>query len=245
MTRALIIDHDDQIVQRISALIKEYFPNTRLVGVAGSVSAAVPLVIKEKPDLVLMEWDLPDGNGTELLQQLGKTTFQLVILSSKNRLSFNTDAHPVFGFLLKPFDDTTALKTLIQVRIALEKQQACKINDSVGSPPCLTSRIKITNHNNIRYVHPDDIIYCSSDAGYTHVFLKNSTQLMVSKNLKTFEQTLAPHLFYRIHHAYLINTQYIKEFCKTNGFKVILDDGTQLPVSVRKKPGLLRMMEQN
>jgi len=45
-------------------------------------------------------------------------------------------------------------------------------------------------------------------------------------------------LFFRIHNSYLVNINHIREFIKSDGQYIILDDSTNLPVSRAKRKEL-------
>ncbi len=59
-------------------------------------------------------------------------------------------------------------------------------------------------------------------------------QIMVSKTLKHIEDLLPKEVFFRIHKTYLVNLNYVEKYIRTDGHKVILDDGTQLDVANRR-----------
>jgi len=247
MIRVVIIDYEDEVVLVVSRILQEYFPQTILVGVAQSAAAGIILLKKERPDVVFLETNLPDGNADKILKQTNlKRSF--LITMSKN-IPAHSYSHEIslIGHIAKPINEHETLKTMIQARLAIENQLASnkKSTANYEKPTLSSSKIVVSSHSDIQYLHPDDIVYCTSDAGYTHLYLKNKTHLLVSKNLKSFEEKLKPHMFYRIHHAHLINLQYVIGFNKVGGSTVVLRDGTKLPVSVRKKSGLLRLLAEN
>jgi len=79
---------------------------------------------------------------------------------------------------------------------------------------------------------------------YTEFYFNNAKKLLVTKTLKEFEDLLSDQGFYRVHQSHLINTKYIKEFVKTNGGYLIMNDGSNVPVSTRKRPEVMKMLEE-
>ncbi|MBL4624994.1 MAG: LytTR family transcriptional regulator [Flavobacteriales bacterium] len=63
----------------------------------------------------------------------------------------------------------------------------------------------------------DNIIYCEADSNYTHIHLKNSRKITVTKTLKVYEELLSPSKFHRIHQSYLVNLNCIIEYIKGEG----------------------------
>lgn len=66
----------------------------------------------------------------------------------------------------------------------------------------------------------------------------------MSKNLKEYENLLEPLGFVRTHHSYLVNPEKIRMFDKSEGGMLILEEGTNIPVSQRKKESVLKLLEQ-
>jgi two-component system LytT family response regulator len=65
--------------------------------------------------------------------------------------------------------------------------------------------------------------------------MKDKQKLTVSKTLKEFEELLSEYNFFRVHNSHLINLDYIKKYNKGHGGTVIMDDGSEIEVSVRRK----------
>jgi two-component system LytT family response regulator len=82
-------------------------------------------------------------------------------------------------------------------------------------------------------------MYCIADGSYTKVFTVNRT-FVSSKKLKEFELMLPATMFYRIHHGHLINMGYITNMQKANGNIVVMKDGKELEIAVRRKDDFMK-----
>ena len=67
---------------------------------------------------------------------------------------------------------------------------------------------------------------------------------VVSKALGEIEDLFPKRNFFRIHRSYLVNTNYIKRYIKSEGQQVVMEDGSILDVSHRKKEEFLKFMKQ-
>ena len=65
----------------------------------------------------------------------------------------------------------------------------------------------------------------------------------MTKTLKEFSQILESSGFLRAHQSHLINMEFIKEFVKTDGGYIVMVDGTNIPVSVRKRADVIAKIE--
>ena len=87
-----------------------------------------------------------------------------------------------------------------------------------------------------------DILRCQSDVNYTTIYIQGGQKLVVAKTLKEFEDMLAEYNFFRVHNSHLINLAYVKSYNKGKGGSVLLNDGTEIEVSTRRKDNFLQKM---
>jgi DNA-binding LytR/AlgR family response regulator len=106
------------------------------------------------------------------------------------------------------------------------------------------NKILISTSDTLNVVDISSIIRCESSRNYTTLYLTNNKTLVASKTLMDFEQSLKTHDFLRIHKSHLVNVSYIEKYIKTGGGHMLLKNGTQLPVAVRKKEYLFRELEK-
>jgi len=67
---------------------------------------------------------------------------------------------------------------------------------------------------------------------------------LISKTLKDVEEMLSRHHFIRVHKSHLVNIIYIRSFDKSSGGNLVLEDGSQVPVSRRKRDSLHELLGQ-
>jgi two-component system LytT family response regulator len=93
-------------------------------------------------------------------------------------------------------------------------------------------------------VHISDILYCRSDNTYTTFYLSDGESIMVSKGINFYEDILIDSGFFKPHQSYLVNMEHVKKVDKTDGGFVILDNAEEIPISTRRKKGLIRLLEK-
>jgi two-component system, LytTR family, response regulator len=96
------------------------------------------------------------------------------------------------------------------------------------------NQLALRSQQSVQIVSFKDICYLQADDCYTTVFLNDGKKVVVSKPLKYYEELLPDKSFLRIHQSYLVNKHYIDRWHPKESL-LHLKDGTQLPVSVRKK----------
>ena len=108
----------------------------------------------------------------------------------------------------------------------------------------LNEKLALHAQDKIHIVTIDEIIRCESTVNYTEFHFSDGKQIVVSKTLKHFEEILSPHGFFRVHQSHLVNARMIREFVKTEGGHLIMNNGKMVPVSSRKRAEVIRMLEE-
>jgi two-component system LytT family response regulator len=94
------------------------------------------------------------------------------------------------------------------------------------------------------FVNISEIIYCEAEGSYTKFYISDSEPVFVSRNLRSYEELLAPAGFIRTHHSCLVNPAKIKVYDrKTDSGTLILEGGHTVPVSQRKKDFVIQLLE--
>ena len=94
----------------------------------------------------------------------------------------------------------------------------------------------------IHVIDVDDIVRCESDNYYTNFYFVDGRKLLISKTLKENEDLLSPHNFIRPHKSHLINVKFIKSYVRQDGGYILMNDGTRIPVSRRKKEKMMEII---
>ncbi|MGZ4118274.1 MAG: LytR/AlgR family response regulator transcription factor, partial [Bacteroidia bacterium] len=125
-----------------------------------------------------------------------------------------------------------------------ENEKYKLLNESLKNHQKPHERLALHTQDKIHIVNINDVLRCESNVNYTEFYFSNGKKLLVTKTLKDFEDLLNDQGFYRVHQSHLVNTKYIKEFVKTDGGYLLMNDGSNVPVSTRKRPEVMKMLEE-
>ena len=67
----------------------------------------------------------------------------------------------------------------------------------------------------LKFIPHSEILYCEASGAYTKFYMKDNNEILVSKNLKEYENILPSSSFMRVHNSFLINLQAVKKFVKS------------------------------
>jgi two-component system, LytTR family, response regulator len=245
MIRSIIVDDEKNCRDTLLDSLKHYCPHVQVVAQCTNVSEALNVIPREKPDLVFMDVEMSDGTGFDVLEKLGTVNFDLIFVTAYDKYAVKAFKFSAIDFLLKPVvsDD------LIEAIERLEKRK--NIADSQLQLNLLLSNLKnlhgtinkiaIPSSDGLNLVEVKDIIRLEADGSYTS-FITAGGNYVVSKSLKEYDELLSENNFLRIHQSHLVNLSFVKKYIRGEGGHLVMNDGTTVPVSVRKKPEVMERL---
>jgi len=245
--KVLIIDNEINLRTGIKILLENYCPGVTAIAEADGVRSGLATLNSFKPDVLLLDVEMEDGTGFDLLKQVTDPQFQLIFVTAYNKYAIDAFQFSAIDYLLKPVDPAALQKSLDKaagnIHSANLRQQVQVLLQQLGSIQNKDRKIVLKDMENTWFVRVSDILYCEAEGTYTRFFLQHAEPLLVSKNLKEYEEILEPLGFLRTHHSFLANPDKIKSYDKTDGGALILENGQPIPVSQRKKDFVLQFLE--
>ena len=103
-------------------------------------------------------------------------------------------------------------------------------------------KINIATLNGYEFIELYNIVWCKSEGAYTNFHLTDKSKIISTRNLGYYEYLLTHNNFCRIHNSVIINMQLVKSYFKGKGGYVIMNDGTELEISQRRKGDFLNQL---
>jgi two-component system LytT family response regulator len=231
--RVIIVEDHISVRQNLECFLEQQ-PGFIVIGACGTVNDAIVLMHTTKPDLLLLDIGLPDGTGFDILEQM-PTQSKVIFLTAHNEYAIRAIRYGAIDYLLKPLDYDElreALQRVISAQPLLQEQIAITLHSFRKNKG--QDHLALRSQQLVKIVEVKDICYLHGDNGCTTVFLNGGKKVVTTKSLKDYEELLPGTSFLRTHHAYLINGSYIDYYQPKEGL-LYLKDGTQIPVSTRKK----------
>ncbi len=236
MIRTIIIDDEQQARSALKYEIGLHCPEVQLIGEATNVAEGIEILKKEKPELILLDIRLSDGFGFDILEGSELPGLKVIITSAYSEYALKAIKISAVDYLLKPVD-ATDLKVAISKIVNYQnkkttQQDSAQLYDQ-------QHKITIQTSEGIYIIQISDIISCSSYGNYCFINCNGNKKILVSKTLKEMETQLESFGFERIHHSYIVNLNHVTTYKNKNGTSVQMNDGSEIPVSVRKRAKLL------
>ncbi len=246
MLTAVIVEDEKRSRESLSGLLKLYCKNVTIVAEADGVRTGMEAIAKNKPDIVFLDIQMPDGSGFKLLESIEDVNFSLIFTTAYDQFAIKAIKFSAIDYLLKPIfpDDLVEAvnKAEKNVLSKLTQQNVEVLLENFRKPEIEPPKIVLSTAEKIHVVNVKDIIRCESDNYYTRYFFIDGKKLLISKTLKENEELLSDYNFIRPHKSHLINVLYIKSYNKHDGGFINMTDGSVVPVSRRKKEKILEII---
>jgi two-component system LytT family response regulator len=238
--KILIVDDEAHCTDHLLSLINKKTLNKSEIDVCNNSKEALKLMINKSYDLVFLDIEMPFLNGFDLLETIPEINFHVIFTTAFDKYALKAIKFSALDYLLKPIEEEEfyiALDKFLKQESKVDKKQFSSLIDNVRNKKF--NKIAIPSMDGIEFVEVNDIIRCKSDSNYTRLFLVNKREIISSKTLKEYELLLKEYGFSRVHNSDMINLAHIKKYIKGDGGQVIMNDGSEVEVSRRRKEEFL------
>lgn len=244
----LVVDDEIAFLKSIKSII-ELSPDAHLeiVGEARSVAEAVEKAEALEPDLIFLDIKLPDGTGFDVLKQVRSADYQVIFITAYDQYALNAFKYSTVDYLLKPVSSKDFWAAVSKAKDQrLRKDQDLQIGilaDNLKELHVERKKMVLREGENLHIIHIMDILWCEAKGSYTEFNIESEGKILVSHHLKDYEDPLVNAGFVRTHRSFLVNISKVKRFDRSEGGSLYLVDGSQIPVSFRKKDQILKILE--
>lgn len=248
MITAVIIDDEKKSVSTLKKFLTDFCPEVNVLGIADSAKTGYKLITEAKPQLVFLDVEMPYGSGLELLESFNTIDFETIFITAFNHYALNAFRFAALDFLLKPVNITQLKEAVNRAIHRIAEKSSVKnyqlLLENLKEQDTGEQKIALTDSRGQHFIKLNDIIYCIADGSYTHIYLSDSKSFLSSRNLKEFEDMLPKSLFCRIHHGHIVNVTQVSKVIKGRGGSVVMRDGKELEIAVRRKDDFLKLIKK-
>ncbi len=239
---AIIIDDEPKAIAVLRKLLEIHCPQVDVIASLLNSTEALEKIKILNPSIVFLDIEMPQMNGFQLLDNLKEINFHLIITSAYGHYAAKAFRFNAVDYLIKPVDPEELKNALEKVaaKTFLFTHQIQRISDILheSEKEQLPQRIAFPHAKGYKFITLKDIIFCESESNYTFLHLAGEPKFAVCKTLGEIEEMLSHGPFLRIHRSFLVNTRRIKEFIKSDGGFLIMDNRFEIPVSRHKREEL-------
>lgn len=243
--RALIVDDEAKARRIIESLLNSHCPEVEVIGMADDVPSAVKFINQNEVDILFLDIEMPGYTGFQLIDFFEDIDFDIIFTTAYSEYALKAFEVSAIDYLLKPIQIDQLTRAVEKVREKQgaqrnEKIEALKENlKSAGR----IAKVALPIADGLLFVKPEEILYLKAESSYTHIFLADGNKVLVSKTLKEFEKLINHPHFMRVHRSYYINLNQVRQYVRSDGGHLEMDNGDIVYFSKDKKEELMAVFE--
>ena len=189
---------------------------------------------------------MPGSYGFKLLELVEKVDFEVIFVTAYDNYAIKAIKFSALDYILKPINPDELKAAILKLNAKIEKDQ--KVNQlnillENLSKEGLYEKIGVSSDGKLEFHTLKSIVNLQGESNYTRIFLEGDRSILVSKSLVEFEDLLNGLGFFRVHKTHLVNLSHVKSFYRTRDSYLVLNDNTKIPVSRRRKAGLIEQLK--
>jgi DNA-binding LytR/AlgR family response regulator len=249
--RVLIADDERPAREFLKALF-EAMDDVDLVGEAENGPEALNLIKHLKPDLALLDLQMPEASGLEVVKLLRKSQLPLVaFVTAYDEYAVQAFEINAVDYLLKPVERSRLRETVNRAKERLEQsdwrdRESENLRAAVEgyeevSRTAYLERIPVKRREEIYLVPVAEIASIIADGELLHITTLNNQKYVINFRLKELENRLAPDRFVRLSRGALVSIEQISHINPMPGgtYAISLTNGQEVATS-RSQSKILR-----
>lgn len=215
--RILIAD-DDAGMRLVMRKLAEKAEGYELVGEAEDGEKLIELYDALRPEVVLMDVEMPGMTGIECARAIQDRDPRTVLVFATAHEEYMASAFEVYAFdyLVKPFRVERAMQTLGRIRerlrgtgegVAESLSDVERVAEAVNPVP---GRMMLKHRDGIGFIDVADIAMVMRENRATIILMKDGARYVVSDGMAELDERLPDETFFRTHKSYIVNLNLIE-----------------------------------
>ena len=237
--RVLVVDDEALARERACQLLKAD-PEIEIIGQCGDGQTAVEKIQKDKPDLVLLDVQMPELDGFAVVEAVGADNMPPVIfVTAHEKFALKAfDVHAI-DYLLKPYDRERFETALRRAKDQLARSKSGDLQSKMSAllgeiktQPKPANRLVVKTEGRVLLLKNEDVDWVEAADNYIILHVGADTH-MLRETMTSIESRLPAEKFIRVNRSTIVNIDRIKELQPLfhGEYVIILKNGTKLTLS--------------
>jgi two-component system LytT family response regulator len=237
--RVLIVDDEAPARQRLADLLRKDAQVAAILEAADGISA-VDAVLGQRPDLVLLDVQMPELDGLGVIEVVGAGQMPLTIfVTAYDQHAIHAFEANALDYLLKPFSDERFEAAMHRAKVRLDERstsefgrRVLKMVSSASETTRPLDRLVVKCGGSMRFIRAAEIDWIEAAGVYVHLHVADQ-QFLYRTALHELAERLDARRFVRVHRSAIVNIESILQLepVSHGEFDVVLKNGARTRVS--------------
>jgi two-component system LytT family response regulator len=256
LIRAIIAD-DERLAREKLRILLGSEPEVQIVAECPNGRQTVSAIRSCQPDMLLLDIQMPDLDGFEVLNEISSGEMpQVIFTSAYDQYAIRAFEAHALDYLLKPFDRDRLHAAIARASVEIRKSQDQDLTNRVLALlstvrsgkrlPQFDERVTIRTNGRVVFLNLEEIHWIEAAANYVRLNTGKDSYLF-RETISRISERLNPSQFVRIHRSMIVNVAGIKELIPVNSveYVVVLHSGKELSCSRGYRSNLQDLMGKN
>ena len=237
--RVLIVDDEPVARRRLRRLLRPA-GDVVIAGECGDGATALDMIRELSPDVVLLDVQMPELDGFELLQTLSPEEIPVIIfVTAYDRYALRAFEVHALDYVLKPVEAERLATALSRARARLEERKGARVDgrmlallETLSPGRKHLTRIPVRTEGRVHLLDLGDVDWISAADNYV-TFHAGARKYLVRDTMGRLERELDPGRFVRVHRSSIVQIDRVRELLPDfhGDFTLVLASGTTLTLS--------------
>jgi two-component system LytT family response regulator len=235
-----VIADDEPLARGKLRLLLQSEPDVRLIAECSNGPETIEAVRTHRPDLLLLDVEMPEAGGFEVLRALQADETPFVIFTTAyDDYAVRAFEAEALDYLLKPFAEERLHEAIGRARQQLALHQNIispqRLREFLAHAPTRTGfleRLVVKSAGRVIFLNVEEIDWIEAAANYVRIHTGKESHLM-RESIGRMAERLDSSRFVRVHRSVIVNVSKIRELqaCNSGEYILVLRNGKQLPCS--------------
>lgn len=241
MIRALVVDDEPLARRRLQRALTQ-IEGVQLIGEAGNIRDAAALIDAHAPDLLLLDIQMPNGSGFDLLSGLTEPVPAVIFVTAFDQYAVSAFEARAIDYVLKPVEFARIAAAVERARDQLQAQaQGQRLEELQEIVATLRAELArrdekaltfwVNSRGETHRLSAADIVWIEAERDYARIHTASRSWLY-HESLSSLESRLDPKSFVRVHRSAIIRRDRVSAYVRGSfaSLTAMLDNGAQVRV---------------
>ena len=244
--KALIIDDEPSARELLREMLGRFCTDVDVLGEAQDAEQALERIQQTGPNLLLLDLQMPEHTGFELLDMLPNAKeYMVIFITAYDQHALQAFKHQAVDYLVKPIDPGDLIRAIDRVREVMAGRTVAgspppEINDDGGAG----QRLRVPTPSGFQFLYYNEIEAVAANRAYSELILRTGEEIMVSQSLSALIEQLDKPPFIQVHRSHAVNITAVRAYDRSHGHDLITYSDRRYQIARSRLESVLQALEQ-